>query len=91
MASPTHPVSNTPPAPPAAPSSAHAVTAGAVASANASPTDVNASTKIGSLSDLKRKAPELYQKMIEGIGMKICGEMREHQDRLKKLMREGRE
>jgi hypothetical protein len=88
MASPTHPVSSTPPPAAAAPSSANAITAGAVASSNA-PSGLNASSKISSLADLKKKAPELYKKMLEGIGMSICNEMQHHQDRLKELMREG--
>lgn len=73
----------------AAPSSANAVTAGAVASANAPAGEITGNTKIDSLADLKKKAPKLYNKMLEGIGMQICGEMREHQDRLKRLMREA--
>jgi hypothetical protein len=47
------------------------------------------STKIRTLADLKSKAPEIWQKMLESLGMKICNEMRQHQERLKKLMREG--
>ena len=75
------------PTPVAAPSSAHAATAGAVASANGG--EANSTTKIGSMEDLKKKAPKLYQKMLEGIAMAICNDMKEHQDRLKQLMRDG--
>lgn len=49
---------------------------------------VNSNTKISSLQDLKEKAPEVWQKMLEGIGMKICNEMRHHEERIKKLRRE---
>lgn len=84
MASP-NPVA---PTPPAAPSSAHVSTAEAVASANA-PSGVTTHTKINSLQDLKKKAPQVYKMMMEGIAMNICNEMRSHQERLKKMMREG--
>jgi hypothetical protein len=72
----------------AAPSSTNAITAGAVASSNA-PANISSSTTINSMEDLKRKAPELYQKMLEGIAMSICGESQRHQERIKKLMRES--
>jgi len=75
------------PPPVVAPSSANPATAGAVASANGG--EANSTTKISSIEDLKKKSPELYQKMLEGIGMAICNDMKEHQNRLKKLMREG--
>lgn len=71
------------------PSSANAATAGAVASAN-SGGELNTNTKINSMDDLKKKAPKLYQKMLEGIGMAICNDMRDHQERIKRLMRESR-
>ena len=48
---------------------------------------VNSSTKLRTLADLKSKAPELWQKMLEGIGMNICNEMRRHQEELKDLRR----
>lgn len=77
------------PSAPVNPSSANAATAGAVASANAPSEGMGMNTKIHSLAELKKKSPKVYNKMMEGIAMNICGEMREHQDRLKKLMREG--
>lgn len=76
------------PPPVAAPSSAHAATAGAIASAN-SGGEPTTNTKIGSMEDLKKKAPKLYQKMLEGIAMAICNDMKEHQDRVKELQRKG--
>ena len=60
--------------------------AGAAQSNGGGKADSN--TKISSLADLKSKAPEVWQKMLEGIGMKICNEMRHHDDRIKKLRRE---
>lgn len=51
---------------------------------------VSGQTKISSLEDLREKAPEVYQKMLEGIAQKIVNEIKEHQDRLKKMMEEAR-
>ena len=75
-------------APVAAPSSANPVTAGAVASSNSSSGLTSAST-ISSLADLKKKSPKVYNMMMQGIAMNICNEMEHHQERLKKMMREG--
>lgn len=85
MNTPANPV--TPPT--HAPSAADPTTAAAVASTHTHGGEVNSNTKINSLKDLKEKAPELYNKMLESIAMHICGEMREHQDRLKRMMREA--
>lgn len=72
------------------PSASDATTAGAIASSKgASQEDAN-STFVSSLSELKEKSPKVYNAMMEGIAMKICNSMRDHQARLKKLMREGR-
>lgn len=87
MTSPTHAAATTTTATTAtAPSSANPSTAEAMASSNGGATT---STKIGSLNDLKEKSPELYNKMMQGIATNICNEMKDHQDRLKRLMREG--
>lgn len=64
-----------------------AITAGAIAQTHGG--EVTSKTMIGSIEDLKKKAPEVYKKMMEGIAMNIVGEMRHHQERLKKLMRES--
>ncbi len=47
-------------------------------------------TQVNSMSDLKNKAPEVYQKMMEGIAMKICNEMKASQERIKDMNREAR-
>jgi len=73
------------------PSSANPSTAEAQATANAGKKEISAATRISSLAELKEKAPKVYQKMMEGIAMNIVGDMREHQERLKKMMREGRD
>ncbi|CCB85665.1 MULTISPECIES: hypothetical protein [Parachlamydia] len=46
-------------------------------------------TSINSLADLKKKAPKVYNAMMQGIAMNICNEMKAHQDRLKKMMRDA--
>ncbi len=47
---------------------------------------INSSTSIGSLADLKRKSPTLYNAMMQGIGMSICNRMKDNQDHLKQMM-----
>ena len=86
MTSP-HPVTSAPPPTAAAPSSANPITAGAIAQSHSS--GANSSTTVNSIKELREKAPEVYQKMLEGIAMNICGKMKDHQDRLKQMMREG--
>ncbi|MCB1113713.1 MAG: hypothetical protein KDK62_03050 [Chlamydiia bacterium] len=51
----------------------------------------SSTTKIKNLDDLKKKEPKFYEKMMEGIAMTIVNEMRDHQERLKEMMREARE
>lgn len=67
-----------------------AVTAGAIAQTHGS-AEITGSTTIKSMADLKKKAPKVYQMMMEGIAMNICNEMQHSQERLKKMMREARE
>ena len=73
------------------PNSQNAATAEASAVANKPKKQFEMSTKIGSTSDLKSKAAEVYEKMMEGLARNIISEMRERQERLKKMMRESRE
>lgn len=70
-----------------APSSADAQVAGAIATTRQEPTS---DTKFNTLDELKQKAPEVYQKMMEGIAMDICREMQRHQDDIKKINREAK-
>jgi hypothetical protein len=51
---------------------------------------VSGSTIINNLADLKEKAPEMYQKMLEGIAQTICRQIKRQDDRLRQKMREGR-
>lgn len=53
--------------------------------------NVTANTTVSSVADLKKKAPEVYNAMLQGIAIHICQEMQHHQSRLKQLMREGRQ
>lgn len=72
-----------------APSSADAVTAGAIASTQGSK-EATAATKVGSIADLKKTAPEVYDQMIKSIAWSICRQMKKQQERLKQMMDEGR-
>lgn len=75
---------------PVQPSSKDPSVAGAVAATHASK-DMKETTftKVSSLAELKERAPEVYDVMMKGIAQNIISEMRERQERLKKLMREG--
>lgn len=55
------------------------------------PGEVTGGTKIANIDEFQKVAPDVYKKTLEGIGSTICKEMRQHQERLKKLMREGRQ
>ena len=73
------------------PTSQNAATAEASATANANKKDFDMDTKISNTADLKEKAPEVWDKMMEGIAQNIIKDMRQRQERLKKMMREARE
>ncbi|HEY4831652.1 MAG TPA: hypothetical protein VIH61_03730 [Waddliaceae bacterium] len=75
---------------PVQPSSSDPSVAGAAAATNA-PKSMKETTftTVGSLAELKEKAPDVYNMMMQGIAQNIISEMRERQERLKKLMREG--
>lgn len=70
---------------------AAAPSTGAPASHPAAPAapGYNSMTTIGTMAELKEKAPEVYNAMLQGIGMSICNEMKDHQDRIKKIMRDA--
>lgn len=74
------------------PSSSDPSVAGNVAQANKTTTkgyDMN--TTVGSLDELKEKAPEVYQKMMEGIAFSVITSMKRHQEHLEKVWRENRD
>lgn len=47
---------------------------------------VDITTRIGSMADLKEKAPKVYNAMLEGIAMQIVNQMSDAQARLKQMM-----
>lgn len=46
-------------------------------------------TTISSLAELKKKAPKVYEAMMQGIAMNMVNKMRRDQEHLKQIMREG--
>jgi len=73
------------------PSSANPATAEAAAAASGAKKKFSMGTTISSMTELKERAPEVYDKMLEGIAMTIIKGMRQHMERMKKLMRKSRE
>jgi hypothetical protein len=71
--------------------SADPTTAGNAAQANKTKKDFDAKTQISTLEDLRKAAPEVFKKMMEGIAMGIISKMRRAQDRLEEMWRESRE
>ncbi|MCB1111443.1 MAG: hypothetical protein H7A37_01475 [Chlamydiales bacterium] len=59
-------------------------------SAPSTTAEVSSATTVSSMEDLKKKAPEVYQKMLEGIAMNMITQMKRRQDHLKEIMREAR-
>jgi hypothetical protein len=51
---------------------------------------VSSTQKIGSMNDLQKANPELYNMMMQGIAMTIVNDMRDHQRKLKALMAKAR-
>lgn len=80
-----------PVAPSSSEASASASTAEGQLRANAqSGASYTAATQIGSMSALKEKAPEVYDKMMKGIAMNVITSMRRSQEHLKETMRQAR-
>lgn len=48
-------------------------------------TDMTKTIKISTLNDLKEQAPEVYKKMMEGIATTIINQMKDSEERRKKL------
>ncbi len=51
--------------------------------------NVDMNMTISNAEDLKKKAPEVWRALLEGIGMSICNRMKQRNDRLKKMMRDS--
>lgn len=86
--SPTDPVSSSTGPAEAAPSTAPSGTP-AQGSAGAG-AGYTTSTTVSSLQELQKKAPKVYDAILQGIAMNICNEMKQHQDELKRIMDEER-
>lgn len=65
--------------------------AGTAPTPTAGKEEISSFTTISSMEDLKKKSPELYKKMMEGIANTIVNRMRRQQEHLKKVWRENRE
>jgi hypothetical protein len=83
MSEGTQPVAGAPETPAGAPE-AEAV-AGSPEAAGKDPKK----TFVSNMNDLKETSPELYNQMLKGLAMTICHDLREHNERFKKLLREG--
>lgn len=44
---------------------------------------------VSSVDDLKTKAPEVYKAMLEGIMTQVIGQLQDHDNRMKELIRDG--
>lgn len=84
---PPEPVSTTP----VQPSANDPTTAAGAAQAHSGRKDFSLGTTLGSLSELKEKAPDVYNQMMMGIAYTVVKSMRQHEERLKEMWREGRE
>jgi len=71
-------------------SSASAVVQGAAAN-RALASSGSSSDTFSSIGELQRKQPELYRLMTEGIFMSFSREQQHAQDRMKEILREGRQ
>lgn len=65
--------------------------AGLQAAANTNKKQFSVDTKISSVGDLRSEAPEVYQKMMEGLAFGIIRKMRRSMERIKKQLREAQE
>lgn len=77
-----HPVSGSHPAAGAASGAHGAGTKGAVGA-------VNSTTTIHNMEDLRKKAPDVFNKMMEGIGIQMISKLQRDQKRLEQIMKEG--
>jgi hypothetical protein len=51
----------------------------------------SSSTKIKTLEDLKKSSPKVYDMTMQALAASMIRESKRHQERLTKLIREGRE
>ncbi len=55
----------------------------------ASGSGLTASSEVKSLEEFKKRAPEVYDKMMMGIATEICNKMKASQERLKQMWRDA--
>lgn len=60
------------------------------ANAAAMQSTLDSNSKVSDMASLREQAPDVYRAMMEGIAMKICRSMQDHQRRLKEIMRKAR-
>lgn len=51
----------------------------------------DSATRISSVEQLQKQAPELWKAMLQGIALSICNQMEDHTRRLRELMRKSRQ
>ena len=61
------------------------------ANAGAAAAELDTTQAVSNMSQLKDIAPDVYNKMMQGIATNICSDMKSHQDRIKKIMRKNRQ
>lgn len=76
---------NTPATPTPAPTDTNSQITGGVATAKS-----GSKTNFKNMEELRKENPKLYNKMLEGIAQTICYQMKDRQDRINEIMKEGR-
>lgn len=61
--------------------------AGQAVAAAGNPAAAQAAAGFGTMSQLKEKSPEVYNKMMQGIAMNIVGKMRKDNENFKKAIK----
>ncbi len=51
--------------------------------------DLSATTQISSMSALRTESPKMFKAMMDGLAQSICKQMKEGQERIKKLWRQS--
>lgn len=68
-----------------------ATTTAAATTANATATTAAMSGTVSTMADLQQQSPEVYNAMMQGIAMIICGDMQNDEADLEKMEEEFRE
>lgn len=70
-------------------SSSVAIGPAALSKAHAKEPSVSTADHFQSLEQLKEKSPEMFNKMMETIGMQICNQQGSHQKKLHEIVKQG--